>query len=438
MASTDAHTHIRQRPVLRRPEALTPQSTRRQSMSATTTSIVSPNQGHISSQFDFGTLPSDHGEGGLPSPHSASWCDVLVLPEDDEPLEGEYTPTMLSWSSDNTNCITARGGEQWTAGEHRDDLRQQNMSCFSTSADFEMDSQEPHHLHNTHHTTASELGNTTSDTSSEQITTPTLTASPRTVYDASQYLQRLSEFNTGLSSPIAGLNDLNPTPDQGTAISQHLSIITTDQLEQAAKHVLQSSAMFLDLLQFPSSSTDKSISHSSEPAPPLLPDMVARLQLLVSYMRLTELHHGLYSAVYNHLQHQKTGGTSASGAEPAPERPAQFALSVAGVSLTAIRGHPRFQLQLLLQTSAHYLGCIQDELDLPTPLRVSGLFHRNMSFKSAKSDKASLLGQRGSAEAALLVHTLMMHDQEPKLQRISDVLDKLRRDFGIVAIYDAI
>ncbi|KAM7212108.1 hypothetical protein V8F06_012508 [Rhypophila decipiens] len=450
-ASTDGHTHIRQRSG-RGLETLTSQSTRRQSMSATTAStLVSPNQDYISSQFDFGILSSGHGASGSKSPPSAAWCDVLALAEDDEPLEGQYTTPMLSWSSDTADSITARGTEQWMAGEQRDDLGQEveDMLCFPTGEEFGMDSQEPYRLDHSHaHATASEASSEQlSSTSTQPVTvsTTTSTASYRTGYDGTHYLQRLSEFNTGLSSPIVGLNGLSPTsPDHSTAISRQPSVITTDQLEQAAKHVLQSSALFLDLLQFPSSLADKPTPDPSEPAPPpVLLDMAARLQLLVSYMRLTELHHGLYSAVYNHLQHQQQrqqAGSAQSNAEPAAaERPAEFSLSVAGVSLTAIRGHPRFQLQLLLQTSAHYLGCIQEELDLPTPLRVNGLFHQKMSPTSTgkPSAKASLLGQRGSAEAALLVHTLMMHDQEPKLQRINEVLDNLRKDFGIVVIYGA-
>jgi hypothetical protein len=149
-----------------------------------------------------------------------------------------------------------------------------------------------------------------------------------------------------------------------------------------------------------------------------VPDVATRLQLLVSYMRLTELHHSLYTAVYSYLRHSTNTTPSKPG--QGERHDPLLALSLAGIALTP---HPRFQLQLLLQTSTHYLACIQEALSLPEPLRL------RLGFGSLACDGAS--GQE-SAESAMLVHTLVMHDQENRLRGISEVLGRLKDEFNLV------
>ncbi|KAK4180910.1 hypothetical protein QBC36DRAFT_318991 [Triangularia setosa] len=222
---------------------------------------------------------------------------------------------------------------------------------------------------------------------------------PEPRYDGQQYLQRLSEFNVRLSHPVGF------TPD-GSASSP----VSPDQLEHAATHILSSSTAFLELISYPSSTNT-----------PTTPDMAARLQLLVSYMRLTELHCGLYAAVYGYLKH----ATPNSG-----EKPPDFGFGLAGVSLSP---SPRFQLQVLLQTAAHYLCSIQEALGLPAPLQLKGL--RQPGSGDSVTEKTNLLGPPGSAETAMLVHTLMMHDQERRLQGMVDMLERLKSEFGIMVMF---
>ncbi|KAK0716603.1 hypothetical protein B0T21DRAFT_415318 [Apiosordaria backusii] len=230
--------------------------------------------------------------------------------------------------------------------------------------------------------------------------TSSIASPPEARYDGQQYLQRLSEFNVRLSHPV-GL-----TPD-GSASSR----VSPGQLEHAATHVLSSSTAFLELIGYPSS--------GMPPSP--TPDMAARLQLLVSYMRLTELHYGLYAAVYGYLKHTPPN---------AGERPPDLGLSLSGVALCP---SPRFQMQILLQTATHYLCLIQEALGLPAPLQLKA-FRQPGSAHGTASEKTNLLGQPGSAETAMLVHTLMMHDQESRLKGMMDMLERLKTEFGIVVM----
>ena len=98
------------------------------------------------------------------------------------------------------------------------------------------------------------------------------------------------------------------------------------------------------------------------PTGPFAPDMATVLQLVVFSMRLTELHHELYSAVYRYLQRHdsiqhtmsETNTSFPACAKDAGSLPPlSVSLSVAGVALAP---HPRFQLELMLQAGAHYLG----------------------------------------------------------------------------------
>jgi len=199
-----------------------------------------------------------------------------------------------------------------------------------------------------------------------------------------QCAQRLSDFNARLARPVDLGPDVSPT-----------------QVEQAAAHVLESSAVFLDLVKFlraPDSQDTESREvaprhrrqKSTQTAAPanlhtndgdddddgggyngedkdsaavaqariFVPDTATVLQLVVFSMRLTELHYDLYSAVHTYLQrHDRLlhahGNTTAAAAAIEPPLQLPLSLSIAGVALTP---HPRFQLQLLLQTGVHYLG----------------------------------------------------------------------------------
>ncbi|KEZ43376.1 hypothetical protein SAPIO_CDS4840 [Scedosporium apiospermum] len=145
---------------------------------------------------------------------------------------------------------------------------------------------------------------------------------------AQRYLQRLSEFNTQLSRAAVDMSSADsPT-----------------QIEQAAAPVLKNSAIFLDLIKClpgfcnmtrtePTQEASRGLHFSNKSAKQtvtpgeedegddgnggdgtipgssqmcyFVPDMATVLQLVVFSMRLTELHHDLYLAIYRHLQQQQ-------------------------------------------------------------------------------------------------------------------------------------
>ncbi|KAK3323014.1 hypothetical protein B0H66DRAFT_621119 [Apodospora peruviana] len=273
------------------------------------------------------------------------------------------------------------------------------------------------------------------------------------------YLHRLSEFNAQLHLPNALLDpyvkaDTMPGQQEGES---HPALVTTDQLEQATTHVLRCSALFLDLLACPSSS---SLHPRRSPS-------------------TAELHYALYRSFYDHLQQQernqqrqqervvqqseqtrrttRPATNSPDTTQNLPghhhQRPPQFSLLVAGIPLLVLDPtrhspslqhlHTRFQLQIILQTSAHYLGCTQEELNLRAPVRLTALSPAG-SIGEKAGGGIGWLGQRGSAEAALLGHMLMMQSQGGGtgedgggfliLQKMKRVLEKLRRDFGILVV----
>ena len=213
-------------------------------------------------------------------------------------------------------------------------------------------------------------------------------------------MQCLSDFNVRLARAV----DLGP--DVGSL-----------QVEQTAAHVLESSAIFLDLVNsfqrsgrrdnktqgasrhrqlqrgntqsllavagldshgsHESGNRDNGMDNNSSNnhdscvedgeevaaavlAAPFTPDVATVLQLVVFSMRLTELHHDLYSAIYRylqdeHLQHtaEETNASFSLSNAAGPLFPLLASLTIAGVVLTP---HPRFQLELVLQAGAHYLG----------------------------------------------------------------------------------
>ncbi|KAK3902480.1 hypothetical protein C8A05DRAFT_33825 [Staphylotrichum tortipilum] len=160
---------------------------------------------------------------------------------------------------------------------------------------------------------------------------------------------------------------------------------------------------------------------------PFAPDMATVLQLVVFSMRLTELHHDLYFAIYRYLQQHEharnltdaTNRTSSFSPNTAAGSlfPIPVSLTIAGVPLAP---HPRFQLELVLQAGAHYLERIQDAL--------SGL----KALRPDVSGPLRMIPQQRSVSGALLVRLLMMQDQQGRMGAIREVLSKLREEFSIV------
>ncbi|KAI1840570.1 hypothetical protein JX266_013234 [Neoarthrinium moseri] len=208
--------------------------------------------------------------------------------------------------------------------------------------------------------------------------TPGLVAIPANSSTAMQlegrqwYQQQLLDFDVRLSQAV--LIDTTASPSK---------------VEQAAVYVLENSSTFLDLVKYLQAGSENNAGRTHEVAggqgdrrensTPIantkdlhencedgdvgtpaqlddkvcsfIPDTATLLQLIVFSMRLTNLHFDLYSGVLRYLRlHVNT--TDARPATKTHNLP-PLSLSIAGVNLTT---HPRFQLQLLLQTGAHYLS----------------------------------------------------------------------------------
>lgn len=193
--------------------------------------------------------------------------------------------------------------------------------------------------------------------------------------DNTQYLQQLSEFNTRLC--------LQTKLEPSTA--------TADQIQLAAAQVLDTSSVFLQLVSGADGSTNASspndqtncyitperalsvdLQHnqvgdqdedeemeigSENDRRNFEPHTAALLQLLVISMRITELHCSLYSAIMDYLRrHDAEVNNSAVDTTSASTRSLQLhsdSISIVGITLTP---QPKFQLQLILQICAHYLG----------------------------------------------------------------------------------
>jgi hypothetical protein len=230
------------------------------------------------------------------------------------------------------------------------------------------------------------------------------------------YIQKLAHFQVTIARVIDCGSYLNPS-----------------RLEQEAAYVLESSSIFLELVQIPTSSrksqgpsnirncsweegllqelhndcADRHRCKRSRESSAF--DTAVVLQLISISMRLTELHHWFYSTVHRYLQQnpdwmrQTTDGVS--------DRPPACSLSfsVAGVDLAP---HPHFQLQMLLYTGFHYLTRIQKTLS---------------ELEALGSDDTS---QR-PLELARHTRMLVSEDRQTRMAQIRLVLAKLKDDFGV-------
>jgi hypothetical protein len=176
------------------------------------------------------------------------------------------------------------------------------------------------------------------------------------------------------------------------------------KLEQEAAHVLESSSEFLELLQGLARVTH---GFRGSQQPQTISTAVC-LQLTSISMRMTEMHHWLYSSIHHCLQQgdsemMEENGTGDDGSKP-PAEPLLF--SIAGVKLSP---PPQFRLQMLLHTGVHYLHRIQKKLEV-------------LGFDGAPE---------GSPALPLQTHMLIIEDQRSRMAMIQLVFDKLKEDFGI-------
>lgn len=180
------------------------------------------------------------------------------------------------------------------------------------------------------------------------------------------------------------------------------------QLEQEAAHVLQSSSEFLELIRMLTSvAHDPKGSNQSSPI-----DTAGFLQLASMTIRLTEMHHWLYSSIYRCLQRGDID--TMMGQEhtihDGDQSPARLPpLSIAGVELTP---SPHFRLQMLLHTGVHYLDRIQ---------RAQG------GLKALASDGTTGI----SPNMALQIHMLITEDQKGPMANTRLLLSELQWKFGL-------
>lgn len=288
---------------------------------------------------------------------------------------------------------------------------------------------------------------------SQQQAWPVTVGTPESVAELGQstaenttrgYKKHFSEFHLRLALPIS-LEDN----------------ISWNSLEQSASDILESSEIFLELASFklpqgikrraaqsrglniPESqhrqqqfrarfSRDNVHSEGGEdehdsPTTTFVPDTAAVLHLLAFAMRLSEMHHNLFATVYRYMQQQNPNGLEhRDGKINNTTRPVDFALSsplsvrfsIAGV---AFAPQPCFQRQLLLQACAHYLSNIQKAI---CGIEVLGS-HRDASASTQILDEGSL------SEAAL-VRSLAMQHQQKQMEKVREVLAKIRQDFDII------
>ncbi|KIM92963.1 hypothetical protein OIDMADRAFT_184958 [Oidiodendron maius Zn] len=264
--------------------------------------------------------------------------------------------------------------------------------------------------------------------------------------------QQSAQGQSDLLSEPSGQQMPTPTSSPGSSISssaasefaQHLSNfskrrmdldfsadVSPAKLEQVAAQVLDTSSAFIKLLQFSHQIETDTLSFASHRQPTLdtpsididndtlfvysllnprsiTLDSTNILQLVVFSMRLTVMHCGLYEAIYRYLQQADVGrndsiAMSRNNISAGPPLPQLLSFSLAGIDLSP---HPRFQLQLLLQTSTYYLISMHSALGGLEALRPDG--------------------------PGLLMRTLMVQDQQARMGEIRVLLARLREEFGML------
>jgi hypothetical protein len=174
---------------------------------------------------------------------------------------------------------------------------------------------------------------------------------------ASNAMQQLSELSAKLFTPISP----RIASDSNTIDAK------IGWLEQLISHVITSSVAFHKIL-----STVVPSFETSPDGTAFLEDTATILQILTTYICLTQLHHAMYLHVQSILQ------PSPSTANPFPfpspftstsNVPVAFpSLKIGGLSLSS---YPKFQWKFLLQICVHHLGEVEALLGLPPGLCVS-------------------------------------------------------------------
>ncbi|CAI6338011.1 unnamed protein product [Periconia digitata] len=184
-----------------------------------------------------------------------------------------------------------------------------------------------------------------------------------------------------------------------------------EELGRMAADVLQSSLTFLRILKtfVDAVSADKSDT----------PDTPATLQIVTAYIRLTQLHRGLYVQIKSLLL-SSSAALAAEGSTSSHKSalPAIFPdLALGGLSLASFA---RFQLKFIVQSCVHELGIIEAMLGLPAGCRVSDVGSTSPSERPLLSACDGKMG--------LLVWTVLAEVEQP-VHGIRDTLIELRESF---------
>lgn len=294
--------------------------------------------------------------------------------------------------------------------------------------------------------------------------------------EGQNHMQQLSE----LSGTLFMHEDCRAMPSG--LLQGRREVTNLSHLEQQATHVLKSSVSFLNILTsmlqsqsqgrtiagceleeaglMPGHSTTRSRTSAdvrssssvpyeanpSSPSPMRVPpiDTMATLQLLVSYIRLTEIHHSLYATIHTDLFRPEqpssspttNSGIDSSGFSPSSQKPT-LPFSVAGVSLSL---RPHFHIQILVQVCMYHLNAIEIALGLPDAFRINA--SRDPIAYSISNPRGPDRSRRrggsrnvddgllsGSRSAKLLVQTAMMEAQEQHLPKVRLEVARLRKEF---------
>jgi hypothetical protein len=170
-----------------------------------------------------------------------------------------------------------------------------------------------------------------------------------------------------------------------------------EELGKLAAEVLQSSLTFLRILR---TFVDAISADESD-----VPDTPTTLQIVTAYIRLTQLHLGLYMQIKSLLLSSSNTAPAASGSHPIyePIPPAIFqGLTLNGLSMASFA---RFQLKFIVQVCVHELGIIEATLGLPAVCRISDV-------GSMSESERPILGA-GNGKMGLLVWSVLTEVEQP-------------------------
>lgn len=195
-----------------------------------------------------------------------------------------------------------------------------------------------------------------------------------------------------------------------------------DNIRKLIAHVITSSSSLLEILISLRGTLEHQEAISTVRATALLAesdkrtlDTATTLQILTTYIRLTQLHYTLYKSIQALISPKASPPVSPTPDSAAPTPAAFPSLAIGGISLAQ---YSRFQLKFLLQICAHHLGEIEALLGLPAGFRVSNI-------EDGGREHSGILGGPGGA-TTFFVRAIMMSAGMP-MKEIREILEHLRK-----------